>query len=79
MNVIAEACLFLGYKVGVTEPILISRLKFASDTLLLGDKSWANFRALKAILILLRIALLPSADLTHAENTPELVNSCSAI
>ncbi|MCI22831.1 cysteine-rich receptor-like protein kinase, partial [Trifolium medium] len=30
----------------------VSHLQFADDTLLLGEKSWANVRALRAVLVL---------------------------
>jgi len=30
----------------------VSHLQFADDTLLVGEKSWANVRALRAVLVL---------------------------
>jgi hypothetical protein len=32
--------------------LVLSHLQFADDTLLLGEKSWTNIRALRAVLIL---------------------------
>ncbi|MCI80844.1 RNA-directed DNA polymerase (Reverse transcriptase), partial [Trifolium medium] len=32
-------------------PISVSYLQFADDTLLLGTKSWVNVRALRAVLV----------------------------
>ena len=44
--------LFEGYKVGLNNPMVVSHLQFVDDTLLLGIKSWANVRALRAVLVL---------------------------
>ena len=44
--------LFRGYQVGSHEPVVMSHLQFADDTLILGEKSWANIRAMRAILLL---------------------------
>ena len=44
--------LFTGYSIGTRNPTVLSHLQFADDTLLLGVKSWANVRALRAILVL---------------------------
>ena len=56
LNVLMEAVvaqnLFTGYRVGVQDPVVVSHLQFADDTLLLGVKSWANVRALRAVLVL---------------------------
>jgi len=41
--------LFTGYSIGAHTPTVLSHLQFADDTLLLGVKSWANVRALRAI------------------------------
>jgi hypothetical protein len=38
--------LFTGYKVGRSDPVTVSHLQFADDTLILGEKSWANIRAM---------------------------------
>jgi hypothetical protein len=45
-----ENNLFSGYTVGTSNPTVVSHLQFADDTLLLGSKSWANVRALRAVL-----------------------------
>ena len=52
MTAAMEANLFTGYSVGSTNPIVISHLQFADDTLLMGVKSWANGRTLRAVLFL---------------------------
>ena len=36
-----------------TNPVVVSHLQFADDTLLLGNKSWTNVRALRAALVIL--------------------------
>ncbi|XP_024634416.1 uncharacterized protein [Medicago truncatula] len=38
--------------VGSHEPVVVSHLQFADDTIILCEKSWANVRALRAILLL---------------------------
>jgi len=55
MNSLVEVGLFSGYKVG-TNNILVSitHLQFADDTSLIGDRSWANIRALIALLLLFK-------------------------
>ena len=40
------------YRVGTHDGISLSHLQFADDTLILGVKSWANVRYMRAILIL---------------------------
>ncbi|GAU24512.1 hypothetical protein TSUD_156240 [Trifolium subterraneum] len=52
MKTMVERNLFSGYSVGEGASISISNLQFADDTLLLGDKSWANVCALCAVLLL---------------------------
>jgi len=47
-----ESYIFKGYSIGSDNPAVISHIQFADDTLLLGGKSWANARALRAILVL---------------------------
>jgi hypothetical protein len=42
--------LFSGYMVGRIRPLRMSHLQFADDTLILGDKSWANVRAMRVVL-----------------------------
>jgi hypothetical protein len=44
--------LFSGYTVGTNNTTVVSHLQFTDDTLLLGTKSWANVRALRAVLTL---------------------------
>ena len=44
--------LFTGYKVGNGDSTIVSHLQFANDTLILGEKSWGNIRAMRAILLL---------------------------
>jgi hypothetical protein len=41
-----------GYNIGAHDPVAVSHLKFADDTLLLEAKSWANVRARRAVLVL---------------------------
>ncbi|CAJ2663648.1 unnamed protein product [Trifolium pratense] len=56
LNVLMEAMvarnLFQGYSFGEQGMVTVSHLQFADDTLLLGVKSWANVRALRAVLVL---------------------------
>lgn len=47
----------MGYKGGRSNNVFISHLQFADDTLLVGVKSWANIRDLKALLILFEATL----------------------
>jgi len=42
--------LFSGYKVGRERSLSVSHLQFADDTLILGEKSWANGRAMRVVL-----------------------------
>ncbi|GAU17363.1 hypothetical protein TSUD_232390 [Trifolium subterraneum] len=44
--------LFMPYNIGNANEVSVSHLQFADDTLLIGAKSWANIRTLKAVLIL---------------------------
>ncbi|MCH80340.1 cysteine-rich receptor-like protein kinase [Trifolium medium] len=61
LNVMLKAAvdggLYKGYLMGDTldQQVHISHLQFADDTLLVGEKSWANIRVLKAILILFEL------------------------
>ncbi|CAJ2662943.1 unnamed protein product [Trifolium pratense] len=41
-----------GYSIGEQGSVSVSHLQFADDTLLMGVKSWANVRALRAVLVL---------------------------
>lgn len=43
--------LFTRYLVGEQASTMIFHLQFVDDTLLIGAKSWANVRALRAILV----------------------------
>ncbi|CAJ2661595.1 unnamed protein product [Trifolium pratense] len=52
MKAVVERNLFTGYSVGSQNPVSVSHLQFADDTLLIGTKSWANVRALRAVLVL---------------------------
>jgi len=52
MNSLSENNLFTGYKVGSFDPVTVSHLQFADDTVILGEKSWANIRSMRAVLIL---------------------------
>jgi len=47
-----NANVFEGYTVGTNNRLVVSHLQFADDTLLLGVKSGANIRALRAVLSL---------------------------
>ncbi|PNX58857.1 cytochrome p450 [Trifolium pratense] len=52
MEAMVERNLFMGYNVGELAPVYVSHLQFADDTLLMETKSWANVRALRAVLVL---------------------------
>ena len=52
MKSLSDNNLFTGYTVGSSEPVVVSHLRFADDTLILGKKSWANIRAMRAVLVL---------------------------
>jgi hypothetical protein len=52
MQAVVEGNRFVGYRVGGQEAVSVSHLQFADDTLLLGSKSWANVRTLRAVLLL---------------------------
>jgi len=47
--------MFSGYSVGTGNPVIVSHLQFADDTLLLSVKSWANVRALRVVLVLFKV------------------------
>jgi hypothetical protein len=55
MTEVVNLNLFTGYTVGAHTATVLSHLQFADDTLLLGTKSWANIRALRAILKLFKV------------------------
>jgi len=44
--------LFSGYHLGRSEHVIVSHLQFADDTLILGEKSWANVRGMCVVLLL---------------------------
>jgi len=52
MTLVVEAGLYHGYRVVTHDGISLSHLQFANDTLILGVKSWANLRYMRAVLIL---------------------------
>ncbi|WJX63191.1 hypothetical protein P8452_48110 [Trifolium repens] len=52
MEAVVEQNLFTGYRIGEQGQVSVSHLQFGDDTLLLGVKSWANVRALRAVLML---------------------------
>jgi len=52
MNSLSSNHFFHGYKVGSVDPTVVSHLQFADDTLLIAEKSWANVRAMRVVLIL---------------------------
>jgi len=54
MNALVKKNLFVGYGFGSHKQNSIAHLQFANDTILVGDKSWTNIRALKTILILFK-------------------------
>lgn len=37
----------MGYRVGGANPVVVLHLQFAADTLLIGNKSWANVPAMR--------------------------------
>ncbi|GAU45521.1 hypothetical protein TSUD_186780 [Trifolium subterraneum] len=55
MKAMVDNNLFTGYSIGTQEPLMVSHLQFADDTLLLGAKSWANVRTLRAVLVLFEL------------------------
>jgi len=52
MNSLSDSNLFTGYTVGGRDSVTVSHLQFADDTLILGNKSWANICAMRAVLVL---------------------------
>ncbi|MCI66538.1 receptor-like kinase, partial [Trifolium medium] len=52
MEAMVARNLFTGYSVSKIAPVSVSHLQFADDMLLMGTKSWANVRALRAVLVL---------------------------
>jgi len=49
MHSLVEAGLFLGYHVGCQNAVQISHLKITDDTLIIGEKSWASVRFIRAM------------------------------
>jgi len=39
-----------GYQLGRERSVSVSHLQFVDDTLILGDKSWVNVRAMRVVL-----------------------------
>ena len=52
MQSMVSAGLYHGYTIGGGDGVSISNLQFADDTLLLAEKSWANVRSMRAVLII---------------------------
>lgn len=52
MKVVVDAQMFTGYKFGLQDGVYVSHLQFADDTLSVGEKSWVNVHALRAVLVL---------------------------
>jgi len=52
MKSLVENQLFSGYSIGMVNPVMVSHLQFADDTLLLGTKSWSNVRALRFAVVI---------------------------
>jgi len=46
--------LYSSYKVGCGDLVVVSHLQSADDTLILGEKLWANIRAMRAVLLLFK-------------------------
>ena len=55
MKAMIESSIFSGYNIGSKNPVVLSHLLFANDTLILGSKSWDNVRALRVILVLFKV------------------------
>jgi hypothetical protein len=55
MKAMVENQLFMVYSSGAVNPVVASHLQFTDDTLLLGNKSWANVRSLRANLVLFEL------------------------
>ena len=52
MDSLVSNNIFIAYKVGCDRSLDVSHLQFADDTLLVGNISWANVRAMRAALYL---------------------------
>jgi hypothetical protein len=55
MQSMVDSNIFTGYSIDSQDPLSVSHLQFASDSLLLGIKSWANVRALQAVHVLFEL------------------------
>jgi len=55
MKALVEVGLFSGNKVGANNQVSITHLQFVDDTLLIGERSWANIRSLKALRLLFEV------------------------
>jgi hypothetical protein len=55
VTVMVDGDMYMGYSVGGQDPVTVLHLQFADDTLLLRVKSWANIRALRAVLELFEL------------------------
>jgi len=49
---VISAGMFTGYRVGRDNPLCLSHLQFADDTLILGEKSWLSVLSMRAVLML---------------------------
>jgi len=57
--------------VGRNGPVSVSHLQFADDTLILGEKLWANVRAMRAVLILFDVAYLRISKVSIYISSPQ--------
>lgn len=55
INTLVKKGMYIRYWTGAQNAANVSHLLFADNTLLVGIKSWANVRALKAVLILFKL------------------------
>ena len=55
MKALVENNSFTRYEVGSANQVVVSHLQFADDTLLLGTKSWANVRSMRAALVIFEL------------------------
>jgi len=55
MKAMVDNHLLTGYSFGAANPSVVSHLQFADNTLLVGHKSWANVRALRATLVVFEL------------------------
>jgi hypothetical protein len=55
MKGMVENQLFMGYRIGMQDPISVSHLQFVDDTLLIRTKIWANVRTLQVVLVLFEL------------------------